>query len=171
MASQSAAFALAQDYGASFEPSTNVQFPKSEWVVNVREAPYRAQGDGVTDDSLAIQQAIDDVMGQHRVLYFPEGTYLISKTLNWSNRNSNGKPAWGHNWIAGQGATKTTLRLKDGVFGDPSKPQSMMWCGGLGSADWFHNYVWNLGGESHGLVGIDYWNSSLPRATNLFGST
>ena len=161
MASLSAAFALAQDYGASFDPSTSVQFPKSEWVVNVREAPYRAQGDGMTDDTLAIQQAIDDVMGQHRVLYFPEGTYLISKTLNWSNRNSNGKPAWGHNWIAGQGAMKTTLRLKDSVFGDPSKPQSMMCCGGFGSADWFHNYVedltFDVGENNPGAIALQFY--------------
>ncbi len=171
MASLSAAFGLAQDYGASFDPSTNVQFPKSDWVVNVREAPYRAQGDGVTDDSLAIQQAIDDVMGEHRVLYFSEGTYLISKTLNWSNRNSNGKPAWGHNWIAGQGATKTTLRLKDGVFGDPSKPQSMMWCGGFGSADWFHNYVedltFDVGENNPGAIALQFYSNNYGAVRNV----
>ncbi len=36
------------------------------------------KGDGTTDDTAALQQAIDT----HRVLYFPIGHYLISDTLN-----------------------------------------------------------------------------------------
>lgn len=36
-----------------------------------------AKGDGLTDDTKAIQQAID----QHRVIYVPQGSYRISQTL------------------------------------------------------------------------------------------
>ncbi len=163
--------ALSQDHGAFIAPDTNVQFPKSEWVVNVREAPYQAHGDGVSDDTLAIQHAIDDLMGQHRVLYFPEGTYLISKSINWSNRHSSGKAAWGFNWIAGQGASKTILRLKDGVFDDPSKPKSMMWCGGFGSADWFHNYVEDLtidvGENNPGAIALQFYSNNYGAVRNV----
>ncbi len=35
------------------------------------------KGDGVTDDTAAIQQAIDT----HRVLYFPSGHYVVRDTL------------------------------------------------------------------------------------------
>lgn len=51
-------------------------------AVNVKDAPFNAKGDGVTDDTAAIQAAIDSGVGK---VYIPEGEYLIS-TLS-INRN------------------------------------------------------------------------------------
>jgi polygalacturonase len=65
--------------------------------MDVTKPPYSAKGDGKTDDTAAIQRALNDLMGQHRILYFPNGTYLVSKTLVWSKKNSNGREAWGFN--------------------------------------------------------------------------
>jgi hypothetical protein len=48
--------------------------PTDEWV-NVHTLGVK--GDGTTDDTAAMQQAID----AHRVLYFPTGHYLVSDTL------------------------------------------------------------------------------------------
>ena len=48
--------------------------PSDEWV-NVRTLGVK--GDGATDDTGALQQAID----AHRVLYFPSGHYVVSDTL------------------------------------------------------------------------------------------
>ena len=48
--------------------------PVSDWV-NVRT--LGARGDNATDDTAALQQAID----AHRVLYFPTGRYKVSDTL------------------------------------------------------------------------------------------
>jgi hypothetical protein len=48
--------------------------PTEEWV-NVHS--LGVTGDGATDDTAAIQKAID----QHRVLYFPGGHYIVSDTL------------------------------------------------------------------------------------------
>ncbi len=43
--------------------------------LNVKESPYGATGNGTTDDSAAIQSAIDDAESQGKVVYFPAGHY------------------------------------------------------------------------------------------------
>lgn len=43
---------------------------------------YYAKGDGKTDDYEMIMKALDDCFKYELVAYFPEGTYLISKSLN-----------------------------------------------------------------------------------------
>ena len=48
--------------------------PSSEWV-NIRTLGVK--GDGVSDDTAAIQRAIET----HRVLYFPSGHYVVRDTL------------------------------------------------------------------------------------------
>ena len=59
---------------APLPPAIPALPPTSDWV-NVRTLGVK--GDGTTDDTAAIQKAID----QHRVLYFPSGRYLVSDTL------------------------------------------------------------------------------------------
>jgi parallel beta-helix repeat protein len=49
--------------------------------LNVKQAPYNAVGDGVTDDYAAISQALADAAGGLGI-YFPKGTYLISQPLS-----------------------------------------------------------------------------------------
>lgn len=150
--------------GARIDAEQDVRYPVTPAVVDVTKAPYHARGDGITDDSEALQRALSDVMGQHKLLYFPNGTYLISKTLLWSKKNSAGKDAWGKNFLQGQNATKTILRLKDGTFPDPKQPGSIMWCGGFGSADWFHNYVQDLtfdvGRNNGGAIGLQFYSNN-----------
>lgn len=53
-------------------------------VVNVKD--FGARGDGVTDDTLAIQNAINSADGQ--IVFFPKGTYIVSDTL-LINQNAN----------------------------------------------------------------------------------
>ncbi len=99
-----ASSAHAQDraIGSTISKETNVLYPESPAIINVTKAPYFAKGDGVTDDTDAIQKALSDTMGLHRMLYFPNGTYLISKTLNWSKKNADGRDAWGRIFFRGR---------------------------------------------------------------------
>lgn len=50
-------------------------------------ADYGAVGDGITDDTAAIQSAIDALEGstQHNVLYFPAGTYRLDTSTYTAN--------------------------------------------------------------------------------------
>ena len=44
-------------------------FPPVGGIVDVRER-YGAKGDGVTDDTEALQRALNENVGRHRLLYF-----------------------------------------------------------------------------------------------------
>jgi Pectate lyase superfamily protein len=51
-------------------------------VVNVKNAPYSAHGDGLTDDTAAIQAAIDAVAtAGGGSIYFPAGVYIVAGEL------------------------------------------------------------------------------------------
>ncbi len=151
-------------HGAKLDGLQDIHYPVTPVVIDVTKSPYHAKGDGVTDDTAAIQQALADTMGLHQLLYFPSGTYLISRTLQWSNKNSAGRNAWGKNFLCGQNVNSTTIRLKDGAFTDTENPQSMMWCGGFGSADWFHNYVENLtfdtGRDNPAAIALQFYSNN-----------
>jgi hypothetical protein len=80
----------------------SIAFPKSSLVVDVTKAPYNAKGDDTTDDTAAVQKALDDTMGLHKIVYFPNGTYLVSETLRFTNKKKDGSYAYGFNWLQGQ---------------------------------------------------------------------
>lgn len=49
-------------------------------IVNVKEAPYYAKGDGVTDDRAAIEAALNSTAS---VVYLPAGTYLVTDGIRF----------------------------------------------------------------------------------------
>ena len=52
-------------------------------VVNVKD--FGATGDGVTDDTAAIQNAVLMASGQQKIVFFPVGQYIISDTIDMQN--------------------------------------------------------------------------------------
>jgi len=51
---------------------------QSAGAVNVRSAPYNARGDGISDDTAALQRAIDE----NEVVFIPKGYFRITRPLN-----------------------------------------------------------------------------------------
>lgn len=49
---------------------------------------YGAIGDGITDDTAAIQLAVTAAYAQEKALYFPSGTYLMSSTITMGNNTA-----------------------------------------------------------------------------------
>ena len=52
-------------------------------VANVKEPPYSARGDGMSDDTDAIQRALDE----NRDVFLPKGHYRISRPLRLGRKN------------------------------------------------------------------------------------
>lgn len=161
----------ADPVGAVLDAGTDKRFPITEFVIDVTKPPFSAKGDGRTDDTAALQRAINAAMGQHKVIYLPNGTYLVSSTLNWTNKKSTGDNAYGFNWFQGQNPLKTVIRLKDDTFTDAAKPKAIMWCGGFGSADWFHNFVedvtFDVGKGNTGAVGLQFYSNNVGALRNV----
>jgi hypothetical protein len=61
------------------ESAATFDGPFASWL-NVKTT-FGAKGDGVTDDTAALQAALNSIAQSHYVLWIPNGSYLISKPL------------------------------------------------------------------------------------------
>jgi hypothetical protein len=158
--------------------ASDKRFPNIPNIVNVKTV-YGAKGDGVTDDTQAISQAIKDNLGYRsgkKVIYFPKGTYLVSNTLMWKNNLG----SW-DNFLAFQGENRNAsiIKLKDNAIGyqDPKKPKAVIHTAGIsGSADGggnraHRNYIFDLtvdtGKGNPNAIGIDYHANNLGALRNV----
>ncbi len=132
----------------------NIIFPANSGVIDVTAAPYNAKGDGVADDTTAIQKALYDYPAKGTIVYLPNGIYKISRTLRWGKDQR-------LTTLQGQSRAGTIVRLKDECpgFGDPASPRSMVWTGGK-PAQRFRNQIrnltWDVGQDNPGAIGVQF---------------
>ncbi|HAX77111.1 MAG TPA: endopolygalacturonase [Cyanobacteria bacterium UBA11372] len=122
----------------------NIVFPADAGVINVK-TQFGAKGDGVTDDTAAIQAALNAYPNGGRIIYLPNGVYLVSDRLSWAA----GTPGTGNDYkniiLQGQSQQGTILKLKDSAPGytNPSAPKSVIYTGPK-PAQRFRNSIRNL---------------------------
>ena len=147
--------------GQPLAGAENIVFPADAGVVDVTRPPYNARGDGKTDDTRALQKALDDHPARGAILYLPDGVYLVSDTLRWPA----GGPGDGDDMkqvvLQGQSRAGTVLKLKDRCAGfqNPRKPRAPIWTG-QAPAQRFGNEIHNLtvdtGVGNPGACGIQF---------------
>jgi len=162
------------------------RFPEDANIIDVKR-DFGARGDGKTDDTAAIQKAIvTALLGDYRnprLIYLPNGTYLISDTLKARITDApDGKGGWSDGWrsglfLVGQDREKTILKLKDQTpaFTDKTKPKAMLITGSTnhdnnrfrtggwgneGFQNTLMNFTVDTGKGNPGAIGIDYLASN-----------
>jgi len=153
----------------TFAHAENIVFPPQSGIVDVKSA-YGAKGDGTTDDTDALQKAIFENRGKMNTLYFPNGTYLVSRTLfvggDTFSREQIASTAHSLDRFVnfqGQSEAGAILRLKDNCpgFDDPENPKTLLSTyDGQGTGDVMHTYVRNMtfdiGSGNPGAAGLRY---------------
>ena len=186
-------FPVALACGLALAPVCGAEtLPGDAGILNVRD--YGAKGDGRRDDTAAILAAIAASGGdtgtafwQDRIVYFPNGTYLVSAPL--LKRYADGRFGSGL-FLVGQSQAGTVIRLADRAPGydDPARPRAVVFTSskllagtptsggkdytGLGEGnDAYMNFVEDLtieiGAGDAGAIGIDYLANNTAAIRNV----
>lgn len=134
--------------------------PNKSGYVNVKS--YGAMGDGVTNDTAAISNAIADLPADGGTVYFPAGTYIVSQSI----------PIRTHVHYVGAGVGSTTVKAANGSNVDVFKTEGfdVLWPGTAedGPVEWSLRHMTidgNAGQQTSGyplsIYGRNYELTSL----------
>jgi hypothetical protein len=146
-------------------------------MLNVKQLGVK--GDGITDDTAAIQQAIHQAGQTNRALYFPNGTYRVTQEIRF--KNADGSPLRAGPHLYGQSRDGVVLKLDDNLpqFRDANRPTRAViravdaedgttWRDI--SADFFNRFMINFTidtGNNPGAVGIKFYSNNTGILQNV----
>jgi len=152
--------------GARLTPGP-IAYPKN---IMTSVTTYGAKGDGKADDTAAIQRALadgrsdgaTDYFGRPKELYFPAGTYRVSRTLSWEGCCVT---------LMGQGSRATVIKLVDSAagFGDARSPKAVVrtTSGNMAFRHFVRDLAIDTGRGNPGAVGLDYISSNTGSVRNV----
>lgn len=166
-ATQTLPVAVASQVVATLQVN-ELAFPADIDMRNIK-TDYGARGDGITNDTAAIQRALregreDDVdyFGRPLALYFPAGTYLVSGTLEWMGCCVS---------IQGQGSGTTIIKLQDAApgFTTPATPAPVIRTpdGNMSFRQNIADLTIDTGRNNPGAIGIDYISNNSGSLRNV----
>lgn len=150
---------------AATEPKV---FPSDFNIANIK-TDYGAKGDGATDDTAAIQKALNDgrtegenYYGKPKAIYLPAGTYLVSNTLTWNGCCGS---------LQGQGSQSSIIKLKDNAIGysNPDAPKAVIKTpeGNMSFRQNIFALGVDVGKNNPGAIGIDYIANNTGTISNV----
>ena len=158
---------------------TERTFPSDTGMVNVK-TQFGAKGDGITDDTAAIQRAISQTIRHENgsILYFPTGTYLVSRPLIEKDLSG----AWQSVLtFQGENQDSTIIKLTDNnpLYQSPGSPNDVLDMGSLeplnsqngGGNNGFDNYLFDIsidvGKGNPGSVALDFMGNNYCGLRNV----
>ena len=160
-------------------PVLNVErtFPSDTGMINVK-TKYGAKGDGVTDDTVAIQKAISQNIhsANGAILYFPAGIYLVSGPLVYKDISQTWSSAL---TFQGENQENTIIRLTDNnpLYQSSSNTEDVLDLGSQntfgsgGGNDGFDNYLFDItvdvGKGNKGAVALDFMGNNYCGLRNV----
>jgi hypothetical protein len=136
-------------------PEPDFSLPADAGYINVKE--FGAKGDGVSDDTAALQRVIGQGKGGPektiRSIYIPNGTYLVSDTLVWGDKKKD---------VIGQSRDGVVIKLKDSApgFQDSQNPKKVLQVefghGGQNFNQHLRNLTVDIGKNNPQAIGIGF---------------
>ncbi len=143
-----------------------LELPVDSGYVNVMQ--QGAKGDGITDDTLALQRVFgrhkDDPGGAMRAIYLPNGVYLVCSTLTWGDKKKD---------VRGQSRDGVIIKLEDHCpgFQDPTSPKKVLEIeyghGGQNFNQRLRNLTLDIGHGNPGAIGIGFHTNNTGGIRNV----
>jgi hypothetical protein len=127
-------------------------------VIDITQAPYLADNTGHNDVSKIITKALTENRNTNRIIYLPNGTYLVTDSITMREDGGNIGPS-----LQGQSRQGTIIRLRDGTWPRVDGAHSVLKTG-AGKPENFQRIVRSLtisiGKNNDGASGVFFFGNN-----------